>query len=168
VTCRVVIDDPVFVAADALARPVNETLRATTVLGRRLEDAAGPELTAQLHTSEPLDVGAAVVTSSGRLEARLLIHAVVMTREARVSRDGVRRAMTAVLQRGADWGLRSIAVIPFGLGAGNLDIEGSAHAMLEGMQAWNDRAKRQVDLTVVVENADEAAAFSHVARGRLT
>lgn len=160
-TCSVVVDDPAFVSCDALARPVNEMLRATTTLGRRLEDAAGPAAVQQVTGNELPDVGTAVVTGAGALEARLLIHAVVMTREERVSVHGVQKAMTSVLQRAADWGLARVAVMPFGLGAGNLDIETSARAMIDAVRRWHPRnvPPTPLHLVFVTESPEEAAAF---------
>ncbi|MBL8981187.1 MAG: macro domain-containing protein, partial [Gemmatimonadetes bacterium] len=161
VSWSVAVDDPAFVACDALARPVNEALRATTTLGRRVESCAGPDVLAHAPQADRLDVGAAVVTQAGALEARLLIHAVVMTRDERVTASGVQRAMTSVLQRAADWGLRNVAVMPLGLGAGNLDIETSARAMIDAIRAWSPRVapKSALQVTFVVENDEEAAAF---------
>ena len=70
----VVVDDLVFFEGDAIARPVNETLGATTGVGRKLETAAlegerGARLVRQLQPAEPLAVGAAVVTAAGALRA---------------------------------------------------------------------------------------------------
>lgn len=165
VTWSVVVEDPAFVPCDALARPVNEELRATTTLGRRVESCAGPEILAHTGHADRLDVGAAVVTTAGALEAKLLIHAVVMTREEPVSAHGVERAMTGVLQRAADWGLRHVAVMPFGLGAGNLDIDRAARAMVDAIAGWRPRVlpKTPLQVTFVVETDDEAAAFPRMA-----
>jgi len=58
-------DDLAFVTADAIARPVDAELRATTPLMRRLELAGGEKLTRHLRVNEPLAVGSAVVTSAG-------------------------------------------------------------------------------------------------------
>ncbi|MCC6318884.1 MAG: macro domain-containing protein [Gemmatimonadaceae bacterium] len=154
----IAIDDLAFVAADAIARPVNAELRATTPLQRRLEGAAGPTLSAQLRVTEPLDIGAAVVTAAGGLEAGLLIHAVVMTEHEAVSRTGVQRAMTSALQRARDWKLARVAFAPFGLGAGNLDVDEAAQVMVGVL---NDHASAEFprEVTIVVENEVEAAAF---------
>lgn len=161
VSWSVIVEDPAFVACDALARPVNEALRATTTLGRRVETCAGPEILAHSGSADRLDVGAAVVTPAGALEAKLLIHAVVMTKDEPVSVHGVERAMTGVLQRAADWGLRHVAVMPFGLGAGNLDIDRAAHAMVDAITGWRPRVapKAPLQVTFVVETNDDAAAF---------
>lgn len=156
------LDDLQFAAGDAIARPVTAELRATTPLLRRLELAAGPGLDRQLQVTEPLAVGAAVVTGAGDLGVELLVHAVVMSREERVSRDGVRRATLAALQRAADFEIGHLVLPPFGLGAGNLDPEDSAFAMLEAVRQHARRARWPRRLTFVVETEDERHAFAAV------
>jgi O-acetyl-ADP-ribose deacetylase (regulator of RNase III) len=155
----VAIDDLAFVAADAVARPVNAHLRAPTPLIRRLEEAGGTALAAQLQITSPLDVGAAVVTSGGALEAPLVIHAVVMTEDEPVSRGGVMRATTSALQRAGDWRIEHLAMAPFGLGAGNLDIDESARTMIAALAEHRRRTPHPARVTIVVENDYEAAAF---------
>jgi O-acetyl-ADP-ribose deacetylase (regulator of RNase III) len=160
---EVVVDDLAFFEGEAIARPVTAELTAPTPLLRRLELAAGPALDRQLRLAgEPLAVGAAVVSGAGDLRVQLLVHAVVVSREERVSRDGVRRAMLAALQRAADFEIGHLALPPFGLGAGNLDIEDSVAAMLEAVHQHGrlnaQRARWPRRLTFVVENEDERQA----------
>lgn len=158
VTVRV--DDPAFVEADALARPTNAELRATTSLMRRLEDAAGPWFTESLRVHAALDVGAAVVTAGGALESDLLIHCVVMTDDDPVTRTGVQRATSGALQRAADWRVSRLAMVPFGLGAGNLDVDDSAQAMAAAIREHRGVYPRE--LVFVVENEVEADVFRRV------
>lgn len=156
----VVVEDLAFVEAEAIARPVTAELNATTPLLRRLELAAGEALGRQLRApNEPLEVGAAVVSGAGDLRAQLLVHAVVMSREERVSAEGVRRATLAALQRAADFEIAHLALPPFGLGAGNLDVEESAAAMAEAVRQHARRSRWPRRLTVVVENEEERRAF---------
>jgi len=115
---RVCIDDLAFFDGEAIVRPVNEDLGATTPLLRRLELAAGTELHNQIRLQEPLPVGAAIVTSAGELSVELLVHAVVMGRTEPVTADTVRRALTSALQRVTSWQIKNVAIPPFGLGAG--------------------------------------------------
>lgn len=155
----VTIDDLAFVAADAIARPVNGLLRASTALMRRVEEAAGPSLSSQLKVASPLAIGSAVVSGGGALEAPLVIHAVVMTDEEPVSRAGVTRATTSALQRARDWQIERLALVPFGLGAGNLTIDESANAMLAAIAGHREGAGYPAVVTIVVENDYEAEAF---------
>ena len=102
------VDDLVFASGDAIAWPVSAELKAVTPLLRRLE-AAG----------------------AGDLCVELLINAVVSSDTEPISRAGVRRALTSALQRACDWQIEHLVCTPFGLGAGNLDLEESAEIMVE-------------------------------------
>lgn len=164
---EVIVDDLAFVAAPALARPVDARLGATTALLRRLELAGGAALARQLQLAEPLSVGAAVVTGAGDLPAELLVHAVVSSDEERVTRAGVRRALASALRRAGDFGVEHLALPPFGLGAGNLAVEESAEVMLDVIRAHLASGRAPRRLTVVVERDDEAEAFTvHLSKGQ--
>jgi O-acetyl-ADP-ribose deacetylase (regulator of RNase III) len=160
----VTVDDLLFFAGDAIARPVTAELGATTALGRRLERAAlegerGARLASQLRVSEPLPVGSAVVTGAGALAAELLVHGVVQSVAERVTRDGVGRATASALQRAAAFEVRQLAVAPFGLGAGNLDVDDAAQAMIDPIVRHLASAAFPEHVTVVVETEDERRAF---------
>lgn len=157
---EVVVDDLSFRQGGAIARPVTATLDATTPLLRKLEVAAGELLARQLRVQEPLAVGSAVVTGAGALAAELLIHAVISSDSERVTRSSVRRATTSALERAEQWGVERLAMPPFGLGAGNLDIEDSAEAMTDAIAAHAARAKLPSSIVLVVETPDEAVAFT--------
>jgi O-acetyl-ADP-ribose deacetylase len=154
------IDDLAFYAGEAIVRPVNADLGATTPLLRRLELAAGDALQTQLRVNEPLPVGAAVVTGAGALGASLMVHAVITSRDEPVSRETVRRAMTSALQRVESWQIRSIGVAPFGLGAGNLEIDESADVMLRVLGTHLAHARFPERVTIVAENEDEERSFA--------
>lgn len=154
------VDDLAFFEGDAVARPVTARLAALSPVIRRLELAAGAGLLDRLHVQDPLPVGSAVVTGAGALAAELMIHGVIQSETESVSLDGVRRALRSVLQRAVDWQLESIGIAPFGLGAGNLDIEDSARAMAEALVAHGERDPAfPAAVTIVTETADEADIF---------
>jgi O-acetyl-ADP-ribose deacetylase (regulator of RNase III) len=154
------LDDLAFCDADAIARPVDAELQATTPLLRRLDHAAGPALARQLHAHEPLAVGSAVVTGAGDLGAELLIHAVIMSMEERVSREGVRRALTSVLQRAADWDVRHLALPPLGVGAGQLELEESAAVTAEVLARHRAGGRGPARVSVIVETELEREIFA--------
>lgn len=154
------VDDLAFFRGQAIVRPTNEDLGATTPLLRRLELAAGARLADQLRVNEPLPVGAAVVTAAGDLPVELLVHGVVMSRTERVSRDSVRRAFTNAMQRIVDWQLGDIAITPFGLGAGNLDIEESADIMADVLSQQLGRPRFAASVAIIAETADEENALT--------
>jgi O-acetyl-ADP-ribose deacetylase (regulator of RNase III) len=153
------IDDLAFYRGEAIAWPVDATLGPTTPLLRRLEVAAGPSLTQRPPLQEPLPVGAAVVTTAGDLGVELLIHAVIVSREERTSREAVRHALTSALQRAADFRIGELAVAPFGIGAGNLDLEESADVMIEVMRRHGAGGGYPQRVVVIVENELERAVW---------
>jgi O-acetyl-ADP-ribose deacetylase (regulator of RNase III) len=154
------LDDLAFVSAQAFVWPVSAELHAPTPLLRRFEVAGGPSLARQLAALAPLPVGSAVVTGAGELGAEFLISAVVSSDEEPVTRAGVRRALTSALQRAADWQIDHLAVTPFGLGAGNLDIDDSAELMLDIFAQHDARAAHPTSITIVLESALEEEAFA--------
>jgi O-acetyl-ADP-ribose deacetylase (regulator of RNase III) len=156
---RVVVDDLAFVVADALVRPATTLLEPTTPSLRRLEQVGGERFREGLRVERELAVGSAVVTAAGDLTAELVIHAIIRSATEPVTRGSVRRALTAVLQRAADWQLAHLAVPPLGIGAGNLDLEESAGAMAGPLTALTQGTAFPRDITIVVESDRERAVF---------
>jgi O-acetyl-ADP-ribose deacetylase (regulator of RNase III) len=153
------VEDLAFYSGDAIIRPATATLGATTPLLRRLELAGGKTLLDQLVVSEPLAIGSAVVTGAGELSVELLVHAIVSSTTERVTRDGVRRAFRSALERASAWQIAHVAVPPFGLGAGNLDIEESALVMADELARHSAMATFPKNISFVAETADEAQAL---------
>lgn len=156
---RVVVDDLAFVVADAIVRPATALLEPTTPALRRLEQVGGDAFWQGLRVERELAVGSAVVTAAGELAAELVIHAVIRSTAEPVSRDTVRRALTAALQRAADWHLAHLALPPLGTGAGNLSLEDAAHAMAAPLAALPGPAGFPRDVTIVVETDEERRVF---------
>jgi O-acetyl-ADP-ribose deacetylase (regulator of RNase III) len=159
------VEDLAFFSGDAIIRPATATLAATTPLLRRLELAGGAKLLDQLRVNEPLPVGSAVVTSAGELPVELMVHAIVSSQTERVTRDGVRRALRSALERANTWHIGTVAIPPFGLGAGNLDLEVSAELLAEAVARHTREARFPTHVTIVAETSDEAALLElYVAR----
>jgi O-acetyl-ADP-ribose deacetylase (regulator of RNase III) len=95
------------------------------------------------------------------------VHAIVSSETERVSREGVRRALRSALQRVLAWQIAEVAIPPFGLGAGNLDIDESAQLMADVLARHLDTGAYPTRVTLVAESPDEAFALeSAVARSK--
>jgi len=149
------VDDLSFYEGEAIVRPVNAMLGAITPVMRKLERAAGDAFASSVRLSEPLPVGAAVVTSAGELAVELLIHGVVSSDEEPVTRDSVRLAFLSALQRASAFQIREVAIAPFGLGAGNLDIEDSADVMIDVLTEHMRKSQFPASAVIVVETPFE-------------
>jgi len=157
------VDDLAFYQGEAIARPVNAMLGATTPVMRRLEKAAGAAFLDHVRLAEELPVGAAVVTGAGDLPAELVIHGVVSSDDEPVSRATVKLALMSALQRAVAFQIRELAIAPFGLGAGNLDIEECADVMIEVLSEHMGRSAFPATVVIVAETTLE----EQVIRGRL-
>ena len=164
---RVVVDDLAFVSADAVVRPATAALEPVSPSHRRLEQVGGQAFWQQLKVQQELAVGAAVVTGAGELAAELVIHAVIRSITEPVSSAGVRRAITSVLQRAADWQIRRLAIPPLGVGPGGLDLEDAAE-MLCGALASHHAAgvPYPSEVDIVVESSLERDVFERFLRER--
>jgi O-acetyl-ADP-ribose deacetylase (regulator of RNase III) len=152
------VDDLAFYEGEAIARPVNAMLGATTPVMRKLERAAGAAFAEKARLAEPLPVGAAVVTNAGDLSVELLIHGVVSSDDEPVTRATVRLALMSALQRAIAFQIRELAIAPFGLGAGNLDIEDSADVMIEVLVEHMKRSQYPSSVVIIAENQHEEDA----------
>jgi O-acetyl-ADP-ribose deacetylase (regulator of RNase III) len=149
------VDDLAFYEGEAIARPANAMLGATTPVMRRLEKAAGASFAGHVKLAQALPVGAAVVTNSGDLPVELLIHGVVSSDDEPVSRATVRLALMSALQRAVAFQIRELAIAPFGLGAGNLEIEEAADVMVEVLTEHMRRSPYPASVVIVTETALE-------------
>jgi len=152
---RVVVDDLAFVQADAIVRPATALLEPTTPALRRLEQVGGPAFWDQLQTGRELAVGSAVVTGGGALGVELVIHAIIRSVAEPVTAGTVRRALTAALQRAADWQLAHLAMPVLGTGAGSLELENAAEILGAVLTALPGPGGFPRDVTIVVENEEE-------------
>jgi O-acetyl-ADP-ribose deacetylase (regulator of RNase III) len=159
------VDDLAFFEGEAIVRPVNELLGATTPVMRKLERAAGATFVDTIRPREPLPVGAAVVTNAGELPVDLMIHGVVSSKDEPVSRASVRTALTNALQRAVQFQIGEVAIAPFGLGAGNLDIEECAEVMVEVVSAHLRRASYPTHVRIVAETEFEEQMLRARLRG---
>lgn len=146
--------------ADAVLRPVSAEWEAVTPAMRRFERAAGPALQSQCDRLGELPVGSAVITEAGALPVRFVVHAVVRSATEPVSEPVVERALRNGLRRVQEWGIESVALPPFGTGAGNLDAEDVARLMIAVIQEHSARAEYPRQVTIVVENDYEEQAFA--------
>jgi len=147
------------VEAEAVLRSVFSDLSADTPLGRRLETAAGPGFTERLQAMGELPVGGAVITPGGDLAVSFVIHAVIQSAEEPVRARSVEGALLNGLRRAAEWGIETLALPPLGTGAGNLDAEASAAAMVPVLREHLDASPYPREVIIAVASEYEEEVF---------
>ena len=144
---------------EAVVRSVNAELDPVTAVDRNLGAAAGNEVLEQLAGMGSFPVGGAVITSGGQGRALFLIHVVVTSGEEPITTGGVRRALLNGLRRALHFGVQSMAISPLGTGAGNLDADESARAMVEALIECEHESGLPGSIRIVVPSDYEMAEF---------
>lgn len=146
--------------AEAVVRPVGSDFSPVTPATRRLDAALGPEVREQCSRLGDLPLGSAVITSAGGLPADYLVHVAVRSPAENPTPAIVRTGLLNALRRLSDWGIGAVVLPPLGTGAGNLDAEESAHAMIPVLLAHMAESGTPRAVTLVVDDAYQETVFS--------
>ncbi len=151
--------------AEAVIRPVTSDFSPVTPAMRRFDDAAGDGVRRQCQQLGELPLGSAAITAGGDLRADFIIHVAVRSSLEPASPAVVRQGFLNALRRLGEWDLDTVAVAPLGTGAGNLDPEEAAEAMLPVLAEHVRETGVPGRVTLVVEDAYQESVFaSAVAR----
>lgn len=143
------------VPADAVLRPIAADGSPVTRAMRRLEELAGPAVAEHCRRMGTLPVGSAAITPAGELSASYMVHVSVRSPADPVSEATVRRGLLNGLRRLVEWEIDSVAMPPLGTGAGNLDIEDAAEAMLDVLRAHMEVAGHPKRVVLIVDGEYE-------------
>lgn len=148
------------VDAGAALRPVAWDFSPVTPAMSRFDRAAGPAVAAQCEQLGELPLGSAVITAGGDLRVPFVVHVAVRSSDENVTPSVARRGLVNGLRRLEDWAIESVAVAPLGTGAGNLDAEESAEAMLPVLVEHLRQPTHLSRVVLVVEDEYQRAAFA--------
>lgn len=146
-------------AAQALLISMGSDLEPLTAVERDLGRRAGQDVLTRLRALGDLDVGGAVVTPAGGLSVDFLIHVVIRSADRPVSEAGLRKAFRNGIRQAAEWGVETLAAVPLGTGAGNLDAEDAARIMVEEFHAHRLESLFPRFLVVLVGDLYEEETF---------
>lgn len=127
--------------------PTNSYGLMTEGLAEQLRDLAGQQVEQEVARSAPIAVGAAVVTGSGDLGVRHLIHVPVVEQPGqRVGIENVRRATRASLLAANHFKMERIAIPGIGYGENGIPFDETARAILDEIRAFRGDNPRSVVL----------------------
>ena len=115
---------------EAIVNAANNHLWMDAGVAGAIKRAGGPRIEQEAVAQGPIPVGEAVVTTSGRLKARHVIHAAGMGQDLRTDSDKVERATKNSLKCAEEKGIRSVASPAIGTGVGGLPVGECARAMI--------------------------------------
>ena len=141
---------------DAIANAANDHLWMGSGVAGAIKRAGGEEIEREAVSKGPIPVGEAVVTGSGRLKARYVIHGAVMGQDLRTTAGLIGRATRRCLEVADGLGCVSIALPAFGTGVGGFPLEECARLMMAAIRSFEPRSLRSITLAVRGEEARRA------------
>jgi O-acetyl-ADP-ribose deacetylase len=116
---------------DAIANAANTELRHGGGVAGAIVRAGGREIQEESDRLAPIERGAAVATSAGRLPAKWVIHAATMRLGGPTSAEAIRDATASTLRTADELGVRSLGLVAFGTGVGGFPVPEAARIEVE-------------------------------------
>jgi O-acetyl-ADP-ribose deacetylase len=152
----VVEGDITQLEVDAIANAANNALWMGAGVAGAIKRAGGQEIEREAVAKGPIEIGDAVATGAGQLQARWVIHGAVMGQDLRTNADLIRQTTRRCLEVADEVGARSLALPAFGTGVGGFPLEECAGLMVEEAQAYEPRRLDGVVFAVFGDEARQA------------
>ena len=152
------------VEVDAFVCPTNSEGLMSHFPASKIRDLAGPGIEEQVKPHTPLAIGAAVITTAGRMRARYLIHVPDTTKPGgKVQVEDVLRATSAVIVAARAKGYSSLAIPLMGAFDTGIPAEEAARAIHSEFRSH--RGDRPTRVLFVARNSDEVDVFEMAIEG---
>jgi O-acetyl-ADP-ribose deacetylase (regulator of RNase III) len=153
---EVVEGDITALGVDAIANAANNHLWMGAGVAGAIKRAGGAEIEREAVAKGPIEVGDAVATGAGRLQAGHVIHGAVMGQDLRTDADLVRRTTRRCLEVADELGCRSLALPAFGTGVGGFPLGECARVMVAEAQGFEPETLERVIFAVFGSEAEQA------------
>ncbi|HJU36292.1 MAG TPA: macro domain-containing protein [Gaiellaceae bacterium] len=144
------------VEADAIANAANDHLWMGAGVAGALKRAGGEEIEQEATAHAPIELGTAVATKAGNLEARYVVHGAVMGQDLRTNADLVRRTTRSCLGLADELGCRSLALPAFGTGVGGFAVAECSRIMVAEARGFEPGSLELVIFAVYGREAYDA------------
>ena len=119
---------------DAIVSPAGTSLWMSTGIAGELKRVGGDEIEFEAIRQAPVALGDAVVTTAGRLAAKVVVHAVSLERDRRTNATAIDRAARSAMARVRELGLTSVAFPALGTGVGGFPLEDAARIAVDAVR----------------------------------
>jgi O-acetyl-ADP-ribose deacetylase len=149
--------DITLMPVDAIVNPANSLEIMGGGAAAAIRRRGGEQIQQEAMASSPIAVGAAVVTTGGKLSAKSVIHAPTMEEPGvKIGVENVRRATRAALIAAAHHGFELIAFTGMGTGVGGVDRHDAARAMVDEFRAH----RQQRPATIYCVDLDDGMVYA--------
>jgi O-acetyl-ADP-ribose deacetylase len=144
---------------DAIVNPANVSLWMSTGVSGAIKRAGGDAIEFAAVRQAPVPLGESIVTGSGNLAARAVIHAVSLDRERRTSGSVIDAAVRSAMARAREIGATSVAFPALGTGVGGFPLDESARVTVEAVRDELTRSPSIEHVTFALRGAAAYDAF---------
>jgi O-acetyl-ADP-ribose deacetylase (regulator of RNase III) len=146
---------------DAVVNAASSTLAMSTGVAAAIKRKGGVIIEEEAMRQGPVDIGDVVLTTGGNLAATHIVHAAVMSPDAKPDGDTITRATRAILSLADKHRLTSLALPALGTGVGHVAPTVAADAMIDTVVAHVKTGSSSLRKIVFVLYEDAAyKAFS--------
>jgi O-acetyl-ADP-ribose deacetylase len=141
---------------DAIANAANNELWMGAGVAGAIKRAGGEEIEREAVAKGPIEIGDAVATGAGRLEAKHVIHGAVMGTDLKTNGDLIGRTTKRCLEVADELGATSVALPAFGTGVGGFPLDECARIMVGVARAHSPSSLQHVVFAVFGDDAKAA------------
>ena len=160
---EIVDDDIAAQTTDAIVNAANNAFWMGSGVAGAIKSRGGNTIEHEAMAQGPVEPGACVLTSAGRLAAKHVIHAAVMGQDLATSAALIETATASALRLADARGLASIALPAFGTGVGGFPIAQCARIMFLAVRAHAPAARSLRLVRFVLFGQTAYSAFESVA-----
>jgi O-acetyl-ADP-ribose deacetylase (regulator of RNase III) len=144
---------------DAIVNPANLSLWMSTGVSGAIKRAGGDAIEFAAVRQAPVPLGESIVTPSGALAAKAVIHAVSLDRDRRTSGAIIEAAVRSAMARAREINATSIAFPALGTGVGGLPLVEAARITVETVREELGRSPGIEHVIFALRGAAPYAAF---------
>jgi O-acetyl-ADP-ribose deacetylase (regulator of RNase III) len=144
------------VEADGIANAANDHLWMGAGVAGALAAAGGEVIEQEAMAQGPIELGTAIATTAGNLNARYVIHGAAMGQDLRTDADLIARTTRSCLEVADELGCRSLALPAFGTGVGGFPLADCARIMVAEARMFPARSLERLIFAVYGGKAYDA------------
>lgn len=149
-------------SADVIVNAASTILEMRGGVAAALRKHGGKEIEEEALESAPLELGQAIATSAGKLDAKFVIHAAAMEPGKGASAESIRSSFKNSLDLAESLECESVAVPAIGCGIGGFNLEQGAEILLREATAFFSSSVKTVFF--VLHSSDAQGVFLRKAK----
>lgn len=145
---------------DAIVNPANSYGLMGGGVAFSIKKEGGAEIEKGAISKAPIQIGEAIATSAGKLEAKYVIHAPTMEEPAQLTNlESIKKATLAALRRASKLNISSVAFPGMGTGVGGVSKKEASLIMIETIKNFLDHDTKIKKIVLVAYSDQMYDAF---------